>query len=318
MNHYFKAIGYRCWLIASTLLAGQVLAVETSSLFAPEVRRVVFLGDSITYGGYYVSDIIAYQRSREPKRQIEFINLGLSSENTSGLSEPGHAGGKFPRPDLHERLARVLEKTKPDLVIACYGMNDGIFLPFDAARFQAFTNGMTWFHEKVEKSGAKIIHVTPPIFDEVKGGHAGYAAVLDKFSEWLVTQRTNGWRVVDLHTPMALALAAGRAKNPAFAFAKDGIHPDEQGHWLMARTILTALGAKDLNGITTASGIFLDQTGGKELLRLIHQQSSVLKDAWLTDIGHKRPQKAGLPLAEAQTKAAEIETQIQKVLPSSK
>ena len=294
------------------------LTLPAAEIFPASVKRVVFLGDSITYGGHYVSDIVAYQRSREPKRQIEFINVGLSSENTSGLSEPGHAGGKFPRPDLHERLARVLDKTKPDLVIACYGMNDGIFLPFDAARFQAFTNGMTCFHETVEKSGAKIIHVTPPIFDEVKGGHAGYAEVLDQFSEWLVTQRTNGWRVINLHTPMKQALADGRVKNPAFAFAKDGIHPDEQGHWLMAKTILTALGAKDLNGISNASGMFSSQTDGKELLRLIHQQSSVMKDAWLTDIGHKRPQKPGLPLAEAQKQAAEIETQIQKLLPSSK
>ncbi len=293
-------------------------ASTPASLFSPEVRRVVFLGDSITYGGYYVSDIIAYQRSREPWRQIEFINVGLSSENTSGLSEPGHAGGKFPRPDLHERLARVLEKTKPDLVIACYGMNDGIYLPFDAARFQAFTNGMTWFHKTVEESGAKIIHVTPPIFDEVKGGHVGYSEVLNTFSEWLVTQQTNRWRVIDLHTRMKQALVEERAKNPAFAFAKDGIHPDESGHWLMAKAILTSLGANDLSAVTNASGMFSDQTNGKELLRLIHQQMSVMKDAWLTDIGHKRPQKAGLPLPEARRQAAEIETQIQKLLPSSK
>jgi hypothetical protein len=85
----------------------------------------------------------------------------------------------------------------------------------------------------------------------------------------------------------------------------------------MAKTILTALGAKDLDGITKASGMFSDRTDGKELLQLIHRQSSVMKDAWLTDIGHKRPQKAGLPLPEAQKQAAEIETQIQKLLPSS-
>ena len=294
------------------------IAAQTSSLFAPDVRRVVFLGDSITYGGNYVSDVIAYQRMRESSRQMEFINVGLASETTSGLSEPGHAGGKFPRPDLHERLARVLDKTKPDLVIACYGMNDGIFLPYDAARFHAFTKGMTRFHETVEKSGAKIIHVTPPIFDGVNGGHAGYAEVLDRFSEWLVTQRTHGWRVVDLHTPMKQALAAGRAKDPGFALAKDGVHPGEQGHWLMARTILTALGAKDLEDITNADGMFSNEADGKKLLGLIHQQSSVMKDAWLTDIGHKRPQNPGLPLAEARTKAAEVEAQIQKLLPSSK
>jgi len=289
-----------------------------TSLFSPKIRRVVFLGDSITYGGYYVSDIIAYERSREPWRQIEFINVGLSSENTSGLSEPGHAGGKFPRPDLHERLGRVLKKTKPDLVVACYGMNDGIFLPFDDARFHAFTNGMIRFHQAVEKSDANIIHVTPPIFDEVKGGHAGYAEVLDKFSEWLVAQKTNGWQVIDLHTPMKQALADERAKNPTFAFARDGVHPDESGHWLMAKAILTSLGAHDLIAATNASAMFSDQTKGKELLRLIHQQTSVMKDAWLTDIGHTRPQKAGLPLPEARKQATEIEAQIQKLLPSTK
>ena len=304
------------------LLLGLVSVLNLASLtlpaveiFSAPVKRVVFLGDSITYDGHYVSDIVAYQRSREPNRQIELINVGLSSENTSGLSEPGHADGKFPRPDLHERLARVLDKTKPDLVIACYGMNDGIYLPFDVARFQAFTNGMAWFHKTVELSGAKIIHVTPPIYD---GPKAGYAEVLDRFSEWLVTQQTNGWRVIDLHMPMKQALATERAKNPAFAFAKDGIHPDEHGHWLMAKTILTALGATDLSGVTNASGMFSDRAAGKELLWFIHQQSVVMKDAWLTDIGHKRPQKPGLPLAEARTKAAEIEAQIQIYLHSLK
>jgi len=34
---------------------------------------------------------------------FEILNLGLPSETVSGLSEPNHAGGAFPRPDLHER-----------------------------------------------------------------------------------------------------------------------------------------------------------------------------------------------------------------------
>ena len=106
MIHHIKAIAYCGWLLAPMLLAAQVLAAETSHLFVPEVRRVVFLGDSITYGGYYVSDVIAYQRSREPSRQIEFINVGLSSENTSGLSEPG-------------RKNRALDGAGPELAVGC-------------------------------------------------------------------------------------------------------------------------------------------------------------------------------------------------------
>src|SRR5205807_8874522 len=107
----------------------------------------------------------------------------------SGLSEEGHAGGQFPRPDLHERLGRVLKATRPDLVFACYGMNDGIYLPLDEGRFSKFRAGMEWLHAQVKKAGAAIIHVTPPTFDELKGGDPGYSAVLGKYSEWLLRQR---------------------------------------------------------------------------------------------------------------------------------
>jgi len=70
-------------------------------------RRVLFLGDSITYSGEYVESVEAYFVTRFPEREIEFLNLGLPSETLSGLSETGHAGGAFPRPDLHERLGRA-------------------------------------------------------------------------------------------------------------------------------------------------------------------------------------------------------------------
>eukprot|EP01034_Spumella_vulgaris_P046802 gene46802-58368_t len=71
-------------------------------------QRILILGDSITYGGNYVDFIETVIQTRAPEWRGEIISVGLSSETVSGLSEAGHAGGKFPRPDLHERLARVL------------------------------------------------------------------------------------------------------------------------------------------------------------------------------------------------------------------
>ena len=97
-------------------------AAEGPSAFWPGFKRVVFLGDSITYSGQYLEYLEAYAASRFPDRSIEFLNLGLPSETVSGLSEPGHAGGAFPRPDLHERLGQVLAQTKPDLIVVRYGM----------------------------------------------------------------------------------------------------------------------------------------------------------------------------------------------------
>ena len=129
------------------------------------VRRIVFLGDSITYSGQYVEYIEAYLRTKQPALRCEFLNLGLPSETVSGLSEPGHAGGAFPRPDLHERLERVLDRTKPDLIIACYGMNDGIYHPFTQASFEKYQDGMRRLRERAAVVGAKVLHVTPPVFD---------------------------------------------------------------------------------------------------------------------------------------------------------
>ncbi len=305
-----------CSNLAIFALAATVSG-EPAEIFPTNVQRVVFLGDSITYAGGYVTDIDAWFRTRHAERSVEIINVGLPSETVSGLSEPSHLiRYKFSRPDLHERLDRVLAQTKPGLVFACYGMNDGIYLPFDEARFKAFRDGIIWLHEAVEKSGAQIIHVTPPVFDETKAGHAGYAAVLDRYSAWLVSQRTNGWRVIDVHDPMRRVLAEERAKNPAFSFArKDGIHPDSYGHWVMAQAILMGLGATEVATDTNAATMMAAVPHGPEMFTLIERQQAILKDAWLTAIGSKRPMKPGLPLAEAQAQAAEIEKQIQALLP---
>lgn len=274
-------------------------------------KRVVFLGDSITYSGQYVENIEAYFATRFPSRQIEFLNLGLPSETVSGLSEEGHAGGKFPRPELRERLGRVLEKIKADTVIACYGMNDGIYLPFDEKRFAAFTNGLMLLRKNVSATGAKIIHVTPPAFDETKGGSPGYAKTLDRYSEWMLAQRAVGWDVVDLHAPMNRVLIEQRKTDPKFFLAADGVHIGELGHWIMTKQILLHLGAKDIAKNESADEMVQDHSNGLQILKLVQEKQRMLKDAWLTETGHTRPgMNKGLPLAEAQAKAAELEKQI--------
>lgn len=280
------------------------------------VRRVVFLGDSITYAGGYVETVDAYFATRFPMRPIEFLNLGLPSETVSGLSEEGHAGGKFPRPDLHERLERLLAKTKPDLVFACYGMNDGIYLPFSEERFKKFQDGIQRLRAKALASGAKIIHLTPPVFDEVKGGHPGYGAALDKYSEWLIAQRQIGWDVVDVHEPMKRKLAARRKDYPTYFLANDGVHCGEEGHFLIAESVLHHLLASlDFRGDKVAD-MMAAHPHWAEALKLVQQHQQLLRDAWLTAVGHQRPGlNKGLLLAEAQARAAEIQKQLRQLIP---
>ncbi|MFT3949606.1 MAG: SGNH/GDSL hydrolase family protein [Agriterribacter sp.] len=297
-------------------LFSAIIALYSNATPVPKkLKRILFIGNSITYAGQYVTAIETWFTIHYPGKQYEFINVGLPSETVSGLSEDGHANGRFPRPDLHERLARVLAATKPDLVFASYGMNDGIYLPFDERRFQKFKDGIIWLHDTVIKSGAKIVHLTPPIFDEKNGGHTGYAEVLDKYSEWLIGQRyTKKWEVADIHFPMKKYLLDHRAKDTSFALAKDGVHPGEEGHWLMAKQVLLYLNEDKVADVASFNDIISTHPNGEKILQLIAEKQSIMKDAWLTAIKHTRPEmKVGFPLEEAKAKAREIDEKI-KVL----
>ena len=311
MKKLNAVVAWLCLLVSQ--FATAVRAADSAPMFAG-VKQVVFLGDSITYSGAYVETIEAYVVTRFPERAVEFIDVGLPSETVSGLSEDGHAGGQFPRPDLHERLDRVLAQLKPDWVIACYGMNDGIYLPFDEGRFAKFREGIQRLRDKCAAAGAKILHVTPPTFDEVKGGHPGYSNTLDRYSDWLLGQRSAGWDVVDLHGPMNRYLAEQRRKDPNFFLAGDGVHCGDVGHWIIARQILLHLGAKDLADADDVKGMIEAFSNGEALLKLIEQRQRMMKDTWLTTIGHQRPgMSKGLPLAEAQARAEKVSAQIKKL-----
>ncbi|MEP1257251.1 SGNH/GDSL hydrolase family protein [Algoriphagus sp.] len=287
---------------------------QTDYSIPEEAQRIVFLGNSITYSGQYISYVEAYYRLKHPLRELEWINVGLPSETVSGLSEENHAGGAFPRPDLHERLNRVFERLNPDVVFVNYGMNDGIYLPLDEGRFQKYKDGINWLHGEIIAISAYAIFVTPPVYDPKKG--AAYANVLDNYSDWLLSRRyTAGWKVIDIHWPMRNYLEDQRALDSAYFLAKDGVHPGEIGHWLMAKEILLALGeseVKDFNDIHEALAAF---SHGEEVLSLISKRQMLLRDAWLTSTGHVRPGLApGVALEEAQALANEIESQLTQLL----
>ena len=312
------------------ILGGLAPAADPGETPLKGVRRVVFLGDSITYAGRYVEFVEAYLRARYPDFRVEFLDLGLPSETVSGLSEPGHAGGEFPRPVLRERLGRVLAQTKPDLIVACYGMNDGIYHPFAEGRLETFRAGLRELRAKAEAAGAKVVHLTPPVFDplpikadtlpqglaEYRKPYFGYDEVLERYSDWLLARRRDGWDVVDVHGPMRALLDRRREKNPAFALAKDGVHADDAGHWLIARQLLMFWGvpAVDLPEAETGAAVISRLPHGADVMKLVSERQRLLKDAWLTATGHARPgMKPGWPLDKAERTAADLETQVRNL-----
>ncbi len=285
-----------------------------------KARRIVFLGDSITYDGRYVADFDAWLTTEFPKRNYEVIDVGISSEMVSGLSEEGHADGRFPRPDLAERLERVLAATKPDLVIACYGMNCGIYQPFDSLRFAKYQAGILWLHEMVTKAGAPIVHVTPPTYDHLtgKGAAADYNDLLGKYGAWILSKRADGWIVIDLHGPMNAEIARRRAQDPNFTFQPDGIHPDDTGHWFMAQQLIRFFGDAEAAAAPDPSAMLANRPGGAAVLAPIRERMAILRDAWLTLTKHSHPDLPnGLPMDEAQAKSKALTEAVGKLMAQS-
>lgn len=283
-------------------------------------KRVVFLGDSITAAGRYVAIIDAWLEATKKGTAPRVLDLGLPSETVSGLSEDGHAGGKFPRPDLAERLERVLKLTKPDLVIACYGINCGIYEPFDAGRFERYQRGMAQLKSAVETQKAKLIVITPPTYDDRKAPKAfSYNEVLDRYSAWLIDQRKNGWCVIDLHGPMSAELRKRQAADAQFTFQPDGVHPNDEGHWYIAQQVIRGFG-DDRAAAANDPTAFLKALGASpELLPLVQKRVDVLRNAYVNAAGHKRPGiTAKMTVPEADKEAAELSAQIRKLIADSK
>ena len=135
-------------------------------------------------------------------------------------------------------------------------MNDGIYYPFDPARFEKYQQGMRRLIEHVRATGASLTLLTPSVFDaqpvravakpagEAKyswmAPFAGYDSVLERYSQWLVTLREPTLPVLDLHSTMRTYFDAVRRDDPQYQLCGDGVHFGPSGHWLVAEQILAA------------------------------------------------------------------------------
>ncbi|WP_178024010.1 alpha/beta fold hydrolase [uncultured Paenibacillus sp.] len=290
--------------------------IESADLLAlPLRKRIVFFGDSITENGTYIRNLEAFFLKHMPERRLEWINLGVSSETAAGTSESDHP---FPRPCVHERLDRALEETRPDWAFICYGMNDGIYHPLGEQRFEAYREGVRRAVERVRGTGARVILMTPPPFDVGSiGGEAlpdgmddysferpyvDYHSVLDRYAAWVREYgEAEGLTVVDLRGPLGELIRARREADPGYRYG-DGIHPNEDGHWVIARTILSRVFHLELERMPSwADG------GNSEFIRLVGTRRAILNAAWREHVGHTNPNKMETPpLAEALQQAAAL------------
>lgn len=221
-------------------------------------QRVLVLGDSITQNGHYVALTEAYLWAAF-RGELDVISIGLSGETVSGITEPVHPGT---RPNLLDRLDRALELTQPDWVLACYGMNDGIYHPINDEISAAYRQGLSALAARVSSSGAKLILLTPPSFDgqapavqknrQAAAADAphGYSNPFADYDQTLVAlgqiarslvEEGAAERLIDIHAATDQYLQRVKAAVPDYSYG-DGVHPPADGHLAMAVGLLSGLG----------------------------------------------------------------------------
>lgn len=287
--------------------------------------KVLFIGDSISQDGKYVSLIHTYFKLYLPQVQIDWINIGLSSETLSGLSEPDHP---FPRPCIHGRLQRALERIRPDWVISCYGINDGIYYPLQQNLFEKFQEGYRLLIKQVHDAGAKIIVMTPPPFDKISfsgplaqsgevsygymAPYEAYDQVMAAYSEWMKASLTDEADiVVDLHTSLKQDIEMMRQKDPNYQ-SGDGIHPNRHGHCIMAQTLL-----RDAFHIHTTDFEQMMDKDDYKLFEIIYERDLLVHHYETEQIGHDNPFKLNyLPSSQLEEALEKCEKNIRDYIHS--
>jgi lysophospholipase L1-like esterase len=286
-------------LLVAVLLVFNLAARLPAAAPSLAHQRVLVLGDSITQDGRYVTYLEYYLHRLTPGAQVDLISIGLSSETVSGLTEPG---AKYPRPCALERVDRALAAVKPKVVLACYGMNDGIYAPIAPERLAAFTAGVRDLIKRVRDAGAELVLITPPVFDPIPlagktvpatapaFGYGNtfferYDDVLAEFARIEVGLQEPGVTVIDLHTGMAAALAERRQTERGFVFAKDGVHPGNAGHLVMARIIGRGLGLAIPDAPMDAE---VARIAADPLFPLVTDRRELRSEAWLPFVGYTR------------------------------
>jgi lysophospholipase L1-like esterase len=238
-------------LLTCGLLGAQQSPENAAQLFQPN-DTVCFVGDSITHGGTYHSIVTLFYVTRFPDRPMRFYNEGIGGDRASMIMS-----------DEPYRLNVDILGKKPTVATIMLGMNDvgrTDYAPGKsgpeieakrAASLVTYHDNMQKLIESLQKSGARLILITPSIYEEEPKfsdpgtpaeNTAGSNAALGKCALQVrdfAKQYHAG--VADFYGAMSAVNDEQRKTDPLFSVVgPNRIHPGPIGHFVMAYAFLKA------------------------------------------------------------------------------
>ncbi|MFO0789997.1 MAG: SGNH/GDSL hydrolase family protein [Pirellulales bacterium] len=205
---------------------------------------VAVIGDSITEQKQYSVFIEDYLLMCQPAERIQVAQFGWGGETAAGFER---------------RMRNDMLRFKPDLITTCFGMNDGGYAELTKERADLYRESQQKIINKAKKDNVqRIVLGSPGCVDRDKFRNQKASEMYNKTLGELrdidrQVAEANGVVFADVHAPMMDAMEKAKAKygKDYHVGGGDGVHPDANGHLVMAYAFLKALGCEgDIGEIT--------------------------------------------------------------------
>jgi lysophospholipase L1-like esterase len=212
---------------------------------------IAICGDSITEERIYSVYIQDYLLMCQPAAKLRTLQAGWDGEQAPGFQR---------------RMEYDVLTLGPNVATTCYGMNDGGYSPMTAEKGQRYRDSMRAIVKKFRENGVNFIVVGSPgcVDSDTFNNNPAEAAMYNKtLAEMRDIARDvakeEGVVFANVYDPMMEVMAKTKAKyGRSYHLAGvHGVHPDLNGHLVMAYAFLKALGCEgDIGTITVdmASG----------------------------------------------------------------
>lgn len=197
--------------------------------------RVVIYGDSITEQRLYSRYLEQYVACRYPSLGVRFFNAGWGGDTVPGATA---------------RLQRDVLELRPSVVTLFFGMNDGGYQRVNDKVVAAYRANLAALVAALKAKGVRVVVFGPGCCDGAKNpglAACDYDGMLEALTGAAASvAKSEGCAFGDVFHPMRDFLAARRAADPAANIVPDGVHPGPDGHLVIARAMLGALGAEPM------------------------------------------------------------------------
>ena len=203
---------------------------------------MTFVGNSITDGGHYHSYIWLYYMTHFPQMRLWMANCGVGGDTAK---------------EILARLDDDVLSKHPTVLTFTFGMNDSGYYEYngaDSADFarQKLEDARLWFARCEEKlkamKGVRTVMIGTSPYDQTSTFNNDiFARKNDNMQRIIGLQKEaaarNGWEFLDLNAPMVAMNMRQQQNDPAYTIiGSDRVHPDNDGHMVMAYLFLRAQG----------------------------------------------------------------------------